>query len=498
MRTRVSTILIASLSLAGGGAARWLTFHPTDPADVRKRSDGLQAGIHSSGGRAQAGGNSSPADGSKETRAGIEEILALRGFEQFERFAEWLVDANTAEMRTFALAMKEADHFDSKLSDALMLRWVEVDAADALEGGRENGFELAAWWAWGKLNPERALAAAATENGVWKGAEALRGIAQTDPERARLLFEQYPQFENRSSLEGMVTGLSHHDPRAAAEMALRIDSTESRNHVKGWAKREPEEAFAWALQVESPAQRRKMLEAIISQWEDTNPEQIGTALEAMPAGQAKNRLLVEHASHLALTDTAAGVAYAQQLPLPAVRQAALGSIAKTLAANRPLEALEFLRQQDWKLVDPDSANNGGIYQALGLLGRSLPEEAMAFAATLGQAAGDSARRNTFSSWTDVDVGKASGWLAAQPAEQRDPGILDILLSHLSQSGPDQDFDAAVRWALTSPNLQQSPGRVQNIFEDWRRTDSAAAERALQLPGVPESVRAHFLQSKPAP
>ena len=183
MRPRVSTILIALLSLAGGGAARWVTLHPAEAAeaaDVRKASGGPRTSVHFSSGKSQAGVTASATDARKEARSGIEEILALRGFEQFERFAEWLADADTAELRGFALAMKAADKFDSKLSDALLLRWVELDAADAVQGGRESGCELAAWWAWGKLDPERALAAAAADGATWKGAEALRGIAQTE------------------------------------------------------------------------------------------------------------------------------------------------------------------------------------------------------------------------------------------------------------------------------------------------------------------------------
>jgi hypothetical protein len=454
--------------------------------------------------RAPAGGNS-PARagrvaaagvaGSHNTPPGIEDILALKGFERIERFGEWLCTAGTADLRLFAVALKSAEIRDSKISDALMLRWVELDVADALAFSKETGtFSTAVWWAWGKLDPEQALAAAVSENGPGHGAEALRGLAQSDPERAKSFMERYPQFVNRSSIEGIVSGLFDNDPLEAAEMALRVDSDEARNCVAAWARRDPDTALTWAQNIDSPGQRRQMLAAILRQWELTNPEMVEPALLSLPPSSDRNLWLAEHAGRLALTcsDADPAVAFACAQP-DGVRQTAMGTIAQSLALKSPSDAMKFLRGRDWS-SDPalrGATETPGFAKALSVLGQTLPQEAMAFAATMGEGGRRPVERTVFQSWMNNDLESASGWLAAQPADSRDRTCVDFLVDHLSQAGPDRDCEGAVRWALSMPDLEQNFSRLQNAFSSWMKSDPAAARQGLLLPGVPENVRNAF-------
>ena len=497
MRPSRTSLLLAILGLAAGAGARWLNKAESSAAPQHVAAD-IAAAAKASGAADRVAGMA--ADGGAKDRSRVAsgfsgqrrtpgEILNLRGMERSVRFGEWLCDAGTEELRDFIKALTATPVEGSSFADAIFLRWAELDVQEAVAWGSAHGYALMAWWSWGKLDPEAALAAAAERKEMVNGAEALRGIAQINPERARRLMEKYPQFIMRGSLEGMAWGLTRSDPKAAAECSLRTVSAASDGIVSGWAYKDPRAALAWAQGVSSTAQRNRALRAVIGQFESTSPELAGAAIAAMPPGKTKHQLLTVHAGELARRDPAAGIAYARDVPSPGLRAIALASVAGALAAEHPREALALLREEPRAQVDYGPYTTDAPptqMDVLKAIGRSAPLDALAFTESLGPQA-TSARAVVFEAWSDADVTQASRWLAAQPAEKRDAACVESLVIHLTREGPDQDPEAAVRWSLSSSSGEGTPG-LPNAFQAWHRQNPAAAREALDGPDVPESLR----------
>ena len=490
-----STILLVLLGLAGGVAARRLSHggSPLTAALSRDAAPGSLPGKSNAGApntAAVTGATASRSRSHPSRRLSPGEILDLRGMERHARFGEWLVTATTAELREFIVALPRARVTGSTLADAIFLRWAELDVEEAVAYGTSHGYSLMAWWSWGKLDPEAALAAAAARQENANGAEVLRAIAQMDPERGRLLMERYPQFIQRGSLEGLSFGLSKTVPKAGAEMWLRAHSSTTDTIVKGWAFKDPEAAVAWASQIKSPAQRNRAMSVVVAQLETSSPEQAGSAIQSMPPGITRNSLMVKHAAQLAMSEPASGIDYALRLEVPGVRQSALASISNILATDRPMEAIALLRDMESKgislSVTPTGRTLDSLSATMEVLGRTAPEEALKFISSLTRGDGASLSSWVFASWSNADIGKASGWLAAQPQEQREGECVSALISHLLRDGPDQDPEAAVRWSLSA--FPGDGDKLTGAFQAWHRRDPIAARQALDLPGVPESVR----------
>jgi hypothetical protein len=490
---RIPLIAASSLLLgaAGGAGLRWALAPSAEPASARKGRAVVRLAPGTDRMRGGTGAAVSAALLPQAGVAGIEQLLAMRGFAQLESIGLWLQSAGTEDLKAFVLALKDQETSDTSIHDALFLRWAELDAPGALTFSRSHGYDNILWWAWGKVDPDKALAAALLERESYHGCAVLRGIAQNDPERARELFAQYPQFADRVSLEGLVSSLMRTDPAAAAELALTVESTDVVDSIESWTLREPDAALAWALGLESPGQRERFLKAVIGQLQETSPEKVASALAALPPGITRNRLIAEHAGYLALTNSAAALAFAKEQTNPAVRQASIAAIAGALVPERPQQALDILRSGSWKTGDPanrSGVSGSGVYEVVKDLMRHLPEETMQFTQELGtDSAAHGLRHRAFEGWLEADIGKASEWLAAQPAAQRDRSTVESLVNRLMH-GADQDFEAAVTWAatLTDPNGYNS--QLRYALESWRRSDPEAARAALSLPVIPEKLR----------
>jgi len=487
MRPPAACIPAILIGLAAGVAARWLTHGGSGATNQPRQVSATAAALPTASALPPAVEQLSP----PEPRVSAADLLALRGWEQAEVFGVWIATASEADCRDLLLQLKEHDDGDdTTLKGAAFLRWMELDAAEAMSfAEKEGSYAGVAWWAWGKLDPERALAAAAEKKNAWHGKAALRGIAQTDPQRALELMARYPQFEDVTSLEGLASGLSRTDPRAAAEICLRLDTTESRNVFKGWAKREPDAALAWALDIKSPGQRSNLLKALMEQWQDTSPERIPAMLTALPAGSLKLDLLSSHAATLAHTDPVAALAFAKQIEAPGARTPAIGSALRSVAEDQPQTALEIIRTEPW-----DRSLAHGLHSAMQELAGSLPVETLTFLESKGAAdeMAQGLQQGVFDTWTERDIGKASAWLAEQPAEQRREENVRTLVSVLVQEGPDRDFEAALQWSLSS-TLREDDDHMDFTMGTWYRNDPDAALRASERPDFPPKVRESLLE-----
>jgi hypothetical protein len=325
----------------------------------------------------------------------------------------------------------------------------------------------------------------------------LRAIGQSDPLRAKELLAKYPQYSDREVTEGLANGLSDIDLRAGAETALRICHSGDLEEVGIWARAEPDAALAWAKGIPAAERRVKALESIVKQWADSNPERIGPAIQGLPPSQSRNRLFTEQAARLARTDPEAALAWARSADSVTVQQACLGEVAATLAARDPAKAEEILRSMDWsaRFDGGTGVNEQSGLVALTELAGADPQRALALADSLPPDKVAGARRSAFDSWVNHDPRSASEWLAALPPERRDAGCVGSLVNFLSQ-GPAPDYPAALQWAAS---LNVEAGRpnfsAQEVIRNWMQSDPAAADKALAIPSLPESVRDFILRRR---
>lgn len=448
----------------------------------------------------------------------MESILAAEGFEQAERLARFLPTANSDDLRRLLLGMQsQGGYLEPTLSDAIFLRWMAIDAEGALAFTEKEGFVGPAWWAWGKVDPEAALAAALAKPGSWLGTMVVRAIAQDDPARAREILDQYPRFTNESAMAGMASGLMNVDPAAGATLAAAWHySLDQENLVSGWARREPEAALAWARALPDQTRRAEALGIVLAQWAATHPEKVGPAIEALPDGRTKWKLYAEHAKSLAATDPDAARAWVDAAPTPLVRREAALELVRGLAAADPQAALAVFRDIDWSLGQESSANhhvvmpNGEVVtsgygpdpltRVAMELGKAVPEDVLAMVGTLPPEAPVSyLTHHAFGTWALHDPRAASEWLAAQPDGEVRALATRQLVDQL-RNGPAPDFEAAAHWALTLPQDERTRkgGTLSEVVRQWRAREPEAAQAFLDSPACPPEIRSTIRASSPTP
>jgi hypothetical protein len=433
----------------------------------------------------------------------VEGILAAEGLEQFERLALFLPRAEAADLERLYVELEEQRNgfLGKTLGPALFLRWMRLDP----EGGRAFAMKRnrggMAWWAWGKVDPEAAVAAAQASKEWWKGEEVVRAIGQSDPARAQALLDEHPQWRTEEALTGLAAGLMPTDPAAGA--TLIAASTESVDHdklVSAWARRDPEAALAWAQALPDKVFRVEALIVMIDQWAKTDPDRIAATLTALPDGWTKWQLYATHTARLAVVDPAAAMAWAQAAPTEGLRRQASLEAARGLARSDPAGALDILRGLDlssdeglpgWRVKGPDGGDHSEVYSStsgtVAAVAEAAPEATMTFVAGLSEGPETHGLvQSAFSTWMWKDSMAASGWLAGQPAGAVRESAAVELVEHLSQ-GVEPDFDAALHWANTL-SAENQRKHLRSVFGRWRQRDAAAARAALDHPGVPADVR----------
>jgi hypothetical protein len=442
----------------------------------------------------------------------VEAILAATGFEQAERLGRFLVSATTADLERLLLGLR-ASHgrVEWTLGDAIFLRWMKVDTAGGLAFAKKENFSIHAWYGWGKTHPEAALKAALGESHPWPGTIVMRAIAQGDPLRARALLEQYPQFRDSMSMDGLASGMMQVDPAAGATLSVAWkDPLGDFDLVSGWARREPDAALAWARSLPDLVKRAEAMGMVLDQWAAVRPEMVGPTIEALPDGRIKSQLYAAHAHRLATTDPEAARAWVEAAPSPLAKRDATLELARGLAASHPAAALQVLRGLDGSpgqelsamptLLRPDGERirrGDALPGILSEISAVAPAESMAFVASVTD---DELQQRlmgpAFGTWLHRDSLAASEWLTHQPDGAIRQAATERLVQHLSR-GVTPDFEAAAQWALTLPRDTGVSPVVSQMLREWSHHDHDAAQSFLQGPECPPEIRA-ALDSKPQP
>lgn len=244
------------------------------------------------------------------------------------------------------------------------------------------------------------------------------------------------------------------------------ESVDEGGVVRGWARRDPEAAWAWAQSIPDQERRDRALDILTDQWSKTDPDRLSTALTSLPDGWTKWRMYIDHGARLAATDPSLARAWVEAAPSPLLRREATLEMARGLAATDPEGAVAMLHGVDWSssgetsgimIRFPGGGSGSAHYQpmpAVEEIARVAPEATVAFAASLPADVpwAKGMVRAAFSSWAGQDSMAASQWLAAQPEGPTKQASISVLVRQLV-NGPAPDFDAALRWALTLPGFR---------------------------------------------
>ena len=410
----------------------------------------------------------------------IDALLATRGFDRYEKLARFLATADAEDCKTIYTKWSYPKSMSHHCMDMILLRWAEVDPDGAMKKNRS-----AALWAWAKSDPNAALARGLANNNA---TSVIRAIGQDDPERGLELLRQNPAFATSTSWEGIVTGLGRTDCRAAIELALHtgvdLDGT-----VSQWVERDSHGALAYALALDDPRQRRRVLTEFFAKLEEKDPERVASLIAELPVGKMREDLRRSLLESFANSDLNRALGIAESIEGSRERSSALRHVAAQIAMSDPDAALEILAMSG---SAEDTSIPDGLVSALVSL---RPQETLKLCrdhehgAEMWELAQSAAR-----GWVRDDPEEASVWIAEQPEGAVRDMMVRGLVDGITQYSTDPDYSAAAIWALTLDQRRHS-SVLTNVFRQWIQADRPAALEGLQMDGIPARIRQRYIPTE---
>ncbi len=207
-----------------------------------------------------------------------------------------------------------------------------------------------------------------------------------------------------------------------------------------------------------------------------------TELQAMPAGAARDNILRSLVNEWGAKDPKGLLAATDTITVPRLREGGITNALRTLAADNPKDALDWIKQS---AADTSSADLARRYAAaIGGVASNDPAGALALAGNLSEAtpADRTAKTRAMESVANAmaQQGKYSdavALFAQMPAGQSQTDAMAQLANRWSQSAP---LDAAA-WvgSIQDPRLRSSVG--SDLVSNWAASDpAAAAQWAAQM------------------
>ncbi len=243
----------------------------------------------------------------------IEELCQSHGAAFLELLIRTLETAGTEELHPLLDALDAEDRLETLVKDLVFLRWTAIDPPNALAAAARHGLLSSAYWAWGKTDPDAALAhAQELGNPTWLAA-VVRAIGQVDPDRGIALVNEWlPQGHRESALVGIRATIGHEDPRRALKMALESDHWDH-EIVQEWLRKDPVAAFDW-LNANLPSRESYEWKQTIDGLLKSHPGRVVEALEGLPEGWLKTNLSASHISYLAFHDMESAIGILEKAP----------------------------------------------------------------------------------------------------------------------------------------------------------------------------------------
>ena len=419
------------------------------------------------------------------TPRSLSEITRLAGdFEQTAALYQLLRGADAATLDRLLVeadALNAARDVRTKKS-FILARYAELDPAAAVTAalattGSDDALVRAVFAAWGKYDHSAAL------------------------DHARRLPEPQRRYAAVAVL-GTAGGLDANEKLEVAE-SFSVLETFVRMQAQESALDDPVAAWRDAIATygQSPDETgREALWRIAQRWADSDPRSAVAAVAALPASTQRRSWLSSLVQHWARLDLASASVWAEALSPSAERSRLLANVAGVIAADAPQEAIAFAETLGGE------AREWAIRAALNAWAEEDPQAALAALAAFDEL-GDHARRLLWQSqianrWANQDARAAWDWAVSQSPSPSRAGLLWNPLGMIAQTDPleamalagslhgrerrqamgvalrtwaSNDVRAAANWAARTGNdPSERDEHLRNVLGTWARDDPLAA------------------------
>lgn len=273
----------------------------------------------------------------------------------------------------------------------------------------------------------------------------LNQLAETAPQDALALAQEIGSLRDTERARvGILEVWAKNDPAAALAWAkvelanepLRSLSSQMLAIYRGYAKSNPQAAFAAALAMDASTSGQQRIqsyaleEIIEQQIENGGLLDAKLQVELLEEGETKNRLLSELVDEWASYDPVGAAAYVESL------------------GEDVSSAVKARLVGEWAENDPEAA-------AAWLSAREVDEE------TLGQASTAIIRQ-----WTRYDMAASAEWLNSQPSSP----ALDRAVMSYTYRAAQEDPASAMTWAESIDNDWMRTRMMQHVAGTWKNDD----------------------------
>lgn len=214
---------------------------------------------------------------------------------------------------------------------------------------------------------------------------------------------------------------------------------------------------------------------------------LGAALEAvsaLPAGEARDRLLANLAAYSGRSDPMGSLKWLEKITDPKAREAfaAKGSIP-------PGPEAAALSREFYEALPPDLKSTAAARLAQTQALDNGPAAAGWAQSLTDELARQKALTSALSAWTSRDSGPASTWVDELPPGPERDAAASGLVRGIMRREPSSAFI----WAMSIEDPAQQSASLLSTLDHWRENDPDAASVAVQAAGLPEARRTELLK-----
>lgn len=420
----------------------------------------------------------------KHAADSIEELIAEEGSSRLLRMTLWLIEASSDDIGELWQTLDEQDAIDHKTKDLIMIHWVERDPRAALAGAKKFGRESVAWWAWGRADPERALAAALRE-APEHADSVMRSIGQFHIDLAMQLMEKHPEAVGWTSVEGIGSALAKEDPQRAVEF-LRTRGHSAGDELKRWVERDPEAAVAWVGKNMTGASSYD-LDRFAEELAIEHPERVAGWLDTLPSGMLRRSLAREHLRHLCDRDMTAALAFARGQEGLGTKRELMSLVGVRLASENPAASIALFREAR-SLPNDDAQTRNLSSNVTGAnfinawtdtLVQTNPDGLVRMAAESPNEGDQAYLHGVMKKWMRWSEVAFAEWLIDhEPGPLREEGIAELSKHLIAQTNTiynkPPDFESSLYWASALADPTSRSHLMEHTIRTWVQRDSDGA------------------------
>lgn len=386
----------------------------------------------------------------------IEALLALPG--HFARMEALYTLAGRSDSAAVQNLLFQADSIgDPSLRREVLLvlfdRLAELDPLSALALAQTPGFaaqpdfEREVWRRWGELDPDAALARAATLDGIERAraAQGLLAAAEGEPDAVGRVAERLAAEPDQRTRSAHLEDLASADPAAAVAYVQGLESALQRRQAAAHlglllGRNGLDAADRWAARFRQPELRRAFERAAAQAAAEVDPAGTLERLLAADGSPDNRERLASAFQAVAAGDVRQALEWFEKIDDPAQRRAVARTVAAQLAQADPEAALAWAQKHDGSL-------DNRLYSiVISAIAETDPELALAQA----KSAGSRWQRMAAFATLAERVSESDPRRALQMAESVDDRELRrMMLQRVAMSWMQSDPQSALDWVLSA-------------------------------------------------